>query len=69
MSRTDDFGQLSQWTPSGGCDIGGCYGFGGYLTLTVPEPAAIPAGVTILCLAYVLGGKIRRRNGSVAAPT
>ena len=51
------------------CDIAGCFAFGSLLILVVPEPAAIPAAVSLLCLAYVLGGKIRRRSGSVAAPT
>ena len=50
------------------CDPGGCFGPTG-LIITVPEPAAAPAAVTLLCLAYLLGGKIRRRSGSVAAPT
>lgn len=32
----------------------------GGLIFTVPEPAALPASVALLCLVCVLGGKIRR---------
>jgi hypothetical protein len=41
----------------------------GFVFATVPEPFALPLLATLAFAAYVLGGKIRRRSGSVRAPT
>lgn len=52
------------------CGDPGCeFGSGGFTFTTVPEPVALPLAVVFGLAVYVLGGKIRRRNGSVGAPT
>lgn len=57
------FGEISPLICDGEtCSTGG-------FTLTVPEPVALPLAVAFGLAAHVLGGKIRRRNGSVGAPT
>ena len=41
----------------------------GFTFETVPEPLALPLVAALALAAHVLGGKIRRRSGSVGAPT